>query len=165
MSFKPLVFPPWLTWGQRRGADLPLRPLGPGGKRLCGWCDTEVAGRRTRWCSNACSEAFGRVATWGGVKRYVTERDGFTCQRCRTQDPPSPQKVIREFRLTEVVFARVVSGRRDPWDVDHIVRVVDGGTDDPANLRLLCIECHRLVGYLQRARVRAEQSSLFDRTG
>ncbi|WP_233866690.1 HNH endonuclease [Paraburkholderia adhaesiva] len=27
-------------------------------------------------------------------------------------------------------------------EVDHIVRVADGGTDDPSNLQSLCHECH-----------------------
>jgi len=27
-------------------------------------------------------------------------------------------------------------------EVDHIVRVIDGGTDHPSNLRALCRDCH-----------------------
>ena len=36
------------------------------------------------------------------------------------------------------------------WEVDHIVAVEDGGTDDPANLRLLCKRCHKERTALQR---------------
>jgi hypothetical protein len=32
--------------------------------------------------------------------------------------------------------------RRAAAEVDHIVPVIDGGTDDPANLRSLCHDCH-----------------------
>lgn len=27
-------------------------------------------------------------------------------------------------------------------EVDHLVRVADGGADDPANLRAICAHCH-----------------------
>lgn len=41
--------------------------------------------------------------------------------------------------------------QKTAWNVDHILPVLDGGTDDPANLRLLCKRCHIAVGYEQRA--------------
>lgn len=159
--FKPLDFPPWLQWGQRRGALVPVRPNGPNGKRLCGWCPNEVPpGRRTRWCSTACSDAFGRVAGWGPISMYVKQRDRWTCQRCGTTNPPLPiAKPKKHVLLNGTEIVGVFNHRSDPWDVDHIVRVTDGGTDHPDNLRLLCIECHRLVGYVQRAGVRAWESA------
>lgn len=73
------------------------------------------------------------------MRRYVKERDEETCTRCGTTDPPKPE------------YNPSAWGQRyDPWDVDHIVRVIDGGTDDPENLRLLCMTCHKEVGYEQR---------------
>lgn len=36
------------------------------------------------------------------------------------------------------------------WEVDHIVPVKDGGTDDPTNLRTLCHDCHVVAGIEQR---------------
>jgi 5-methylcytosine-specific restriction protein A len=44
----------------------------------------------------------------------VLERDGHVCQLCG-----APANTV-----------------------DHIVRVVDGGTDDPSNLRALCRSCN-----------------------
>ena len=52
----------------------------------------------------------------------VFARDSFTCQYCGNQPP----KVILE--------------------VDHIIPVVDGGTNDPENLRTSCFECNRGKG-------------------
>lgn len=52
----------------------------------------------------------------------VFARDAFTCQYCGRQ-PPS---VVLE--------------------VDHIIPVVDGGTDDNANLRTSCFTCNRGKG-------------------
>ena len=150
--FVPLDFPSWIEWGQRAGANVPQRPRGPNGKRLCGWCDTECSGRRTRWCSDECSAKYGRVWSWGAVSRYVRKRDRETCQRCGTTDPPRPKQKGWGARVT-------------PWDVDHVVPVVDGGTDDPANLRLLCIDCHRIVGYEQRAARRESEQGALDLEG
>lgn len=130
--FVALDFPEWLTWGQRSGASIDRSgwPRGPSGRPLCGWCKAELPKRRSSWCSNACSNAFGRVWSWGAVAGYVMQRDG-TCQRCG-------------------------SDRR--LEVDHILPVVDGGTDDPENLRLLCHGCHVAVGYEQREARRLAQT-------
>ncbi len=146
MSFEPLEFPPWIQWGQRRGAILSREgwPLGPNGRKLCAWCKTELSGRRQRWCSDACVRLYSRVWDWAAMKKYIKERDGHKCQRCGTTDPPPPKKV------------RGWQQRLDPWDVDHILPVADGGTDDPENLRLLCIPCHVAVGYEQRAARRGD---------
>ena len=54
-------------------------------------------------------------------------------------DPPAPENKPASW-IT----------RHDPWNVDHIIPVKQGGTDDPDNLRLLCISCHNAVGYEQR---------------
>jgi 5-methylcytosine-specific restriction protein A len=71
------------------------------------------------------------------VRDYVIRRDKGTCRLCGTADP----EILEGMRGI----------RFDPWDVDHIVPVAEGGTDDPANLRLLCMACHVAVGYEQRA--------------
>ncbi len=106
---------------------------------LCRWCRTEVPRGRRAWCSNVCTDLYARVWDWKALRDYVKARESLTCQRCGTTDPPLPEKRHRWS------FSRY-----DPWDVDHIIRVIDGGTDDPDNLRLLCIACHVEVGYEQR---------------
>lgn len=130
--------PAWGWWGQREGLVLPGSERGPDGERLCRWCRSEVEAPRRAWCSDECVQRYQRVWTWGAMRDLIRERDEEACQRCGTTDPPSPKR------------ARSWQQRTDPWDVDHIVPVADGGTDDPANLRLLCIPCHIEVGYEQR---------------
>lgn len=141
--FVALEFPPWINWGQRRGASVHhglLRDSYPdhkiwthrrdgtmgyvGDVRRCGWCAEPCTGRRTAWCSDTCSEKFYRVWSWGAVSNYVAERDGRKCVRCETS--------------------------RAAFECDHIVPVKDGGTDDPANLRTLCHDCHIVAGIEQR---------------
>jgi 5-methylcytosine-specific restriction endonuclease McrA len=145
-AFVPLEFPSWLRWGQRRGAfidNVALRESYPdhklwtrrpdatmgyvGAVRRCGWCATECRGRRTQWCSDSCAEKFYRVWSWGAVAQYVLARDGKRCVRCATTERG-----------------------RFSWECDHIVPVLDGGTDNPANLRTLCHGCHVAAGIEQR---------------
>lgn len=42
--------------------------------------------------------------------------------------------------------ACVQCGGPGPFEVDHIVRYVDGGSNDPTNLQTLCVDCHRRKG-------------------
>jgi hypothetical protein len=47
------------------------------------------------------------------------------------------------------------------WEVDHVIPVKDGGTDNPANLRLVCHDCHVAIGYEQRAARKGRESGQF----
>lgn len=175
-AFVALDFPSWIRWGQRRGAfvdDDALRAVFPDyrtvtrvetprpgtfatvrwdrvGVYRCGWCGGVCAGRRTSWCSDACSAKFYRVWSWGALAKYVAERDGNTCRRCRTTEPG------------EAIDRRYGAMRPRAWNVDHVVPVVDGGTDNPANLRLLCHDCHVAVGYEQRSARREKQQQALE---
>lgn len=123
--------PPHAQWGQRQGLILPRtrRPTGPNGGRLCRWCDTECPPPKSRrWCSRECLAAYEQVWDWKALRGLIIRRDQETCRLCGTRDPePRPRYWMSR------------------WDVDHIVRVADGGTDDPTNLRLLCWRCHKGV--------------------
>lgn len=112
--------------------------------RHCGWCGGECPKRRRSWCSDACSNKFGRVWSWGALAKYVFERDGGKCRRCGADDGGPAH-----------------GNRYSGWQVDHITPVRNGGTDDPENLRLLCHDCHVAVGYEQR-RAEKPQADLLD---
>lgn len=176
--FVALEFPPWIRWGQRRGASIDNAALAvtypdhryyqrvgdrfelAGAVRRCGWCGHECIGRRTSWCSDACSKNFQCVWSWGAVAAYVIMRD-VVCQSCGCEHPGwnrSRSLIRREWHFNDSQ-GWVRSGRAfqaqytmlsEWWEVDHIVPVKDGGTDDPANLRLLCHECHVTAGIEQR---------------
>ena len=141
--------PAWATWGQRQGIVVPRkRGVGENGLPLCRWCDNECHPPRRAWCSPECVDSYQAYWTWGAMRTFVLKRDAGTCQLCGTTDPPLPDEVPVELWPGGPV--RASQYRFDPWDVDHIVRVADGGTDDPANLRLLCIPCHAEVTREQR---------------
>lgn len=54
---------------------------------------------------------------WAKIRRRVIRRDGSRCVDC---------------------------GGTDHLEVDHVVRRVDGGTNDDGNLRTRCRSCHRI---------------------
>lgn len=171
-AFVALAFPSWLRWGQRSGAsidNLALAAVYPdhrhsawsadgerfelvGTVRRCGWCGGVCGGRRTAWCGDACINQFYRVWSFRHVSLYVGARDGYRCVRCpKDFDPGGASRGAGKWQQHYI-----------PWECDHIVPVLDGGTDDPANLRTLCHDCHVAVGYEQRA---ARKASLQNSQG
>ncbi|WP_425433640.1 HNH endonuclease [Kineococcus rhizosphaerae] len=47
---------------------------------------------------------------------------------------------------------------RDSVEVDHVVPASAGGTDDPSNLRGLCVPCHREKSLREAAKGRRRQA-------
>jgi 5-methylcytosine-specific restriction endonuclease McrA len=51
-----------------------------------------------------------------------------------------------------------VGSRKSLWDADHIVPVVEGGGEcDLANIRTLCLKCHRAATLELRQRRRGSE--------
>ena len=99
-------------------------------------------GRRERREPDA-GHAAARVAMkrcLGGCGHLIAK--GIYCARCRPRN-----RSTRAWRQTQAMVLYRDAYRcqlcdRAAVEVDHIVPVLDGGTDDPANLRPLCHECH-----------------------
>lgn len=49
--------------------------------RRCDWCGTGLQGRRRRWCSDDCSDAYSRNHAWTSARAAAIARDR-VCQRC-----------------------------------------------------------------------------------
>lgn len=49
-------------------------------------------------------------------------------------------------RIIERDKACVKCGNGAPFEVDHITRYIDGGSNLPDNLQTLCVPCHRSKG-------------------
>ena len=73
------------------------------------------------WCSDACTSEW-RAKQWDAINNLVWKRDP-GCLICHV---PKDKAGVN-------------------FEVDHILPVADGGTDDPENLRLLCVPCHKGV--------------------
>lgn len=98
-------------------ATLRVRESGFKIARLCFQCGTAVTGRKLNWCSPECVAE--RLKSDQGRIRYAVQfRDKGLCASCGVQ------------------------GR--PWQADHIVPLVEGGTHDMENLRTLCVPCHKV---------------------
>jgi len=57
---------------------------------------------------------------WRKIRKAVLERDGWLCVPCYKQGKLTPAK-----------------------EVDHIINIASGGTDDFDNLQTICRDCHK----------------------
>ena len=78
--------------------------------------DVWVTGRPA-WGRSKRSNRYG--SAWQHLRKQILERDGHQCQ----------------LRLPDVCTGRASQ-------VDHIISVADGGSDEPGNLRSVCRKCH-----------------------
>lgn len=103
--------------GQKTSADFQQERVG-----TCRYCKQPVPPRRFTWCSDACIRAYRLETDWGLIRATIMDRDRYRCVLCGAADPD----------------------RGPLLQVDHIVELADGGSfHDPANLRTLCIPCHK----------------------
>lgn len=103
----------------------------PGKCRACGKALTK---RQRKWCgSTEC-----KVAVWYrlycGVRwamRHVIVRDGCVCRMCGELF----EKPLREGGPNYPLVGHL--------ELDHIIPLIDGGTEAPENLQVLCRQCHK----------------------
>lgn len=160
-------------WGQRGNYPLPpSRTDRETGKRLCRWCEAPVPRGRVFWCGEICIEEYRLRGDWNHLRDYIINRDKAKgCAICKSRRlSPSLVKERRAVGLVGRVTAfRTYEfwGPYNPveyaWEVDHIVPVAEGGTDEPTNLRLLCRPCHvEITGAWRRERAAGPQLALLD---
>ena len=155
----PVSVPPH-GYGQRGKFDIPTEVTDRAGKPRCRWCFGPVKPPKRTWCGQACLDEYWTRAAWDFIRKRIIERDR-VCQFCggngtsvrpvygllgpermalsHPSDDPMWENLAREDRPRETRIRY-----RTEWEVDHILAVADGGTDDPINLRLLCVPCHKL---------------------
>lgn len=107
----------------------------------CRWCAKPLTGRRTRWCSDACSAEFGRNHFWTWASHAAKRRDNQQCTECRC-DP----REARDRALAEGLSARLAR-RYIVLQVHHKVPVLgrhaEGGCHHHlAGLETLCLHHH-----------------------
>ena len=99
--------------------------------KKCALCGKPVVHPHRVYCSYSCSYDFSVKYygnDWDVTRRKIIKRDNHTCQICGN-------------RCSGADDNRYVSNCS--CEVDHIHEVVDGGTDEESNLRVLCHTCHR----------------------
>jgi 5-methylcytosine-specific restriction protein A len=135
----------------------------PGGwvkrqRQPCRWCGGEVPSRRLTFCGDACVHEWKLRTDPGYLRAQVFARDRGVCAACGL-DTEAMRKGKRKLDYqARRQFEKDWGGRRNLWDADHVVPVVEGGGEcDLSNMRTLCLKCHRETTAALRKR-RAKQS-------
>lgn len=137
---------------------------GPGGRKLCRWCGTEVSPPRRTFCSSDCVDDWNVRQSPSYAREQVFERDKGVCALCGVDTIAQAAELKERFRVDwrgrpasdvskafykrlrelHVPVGRWQSGReRGCWDMDHTTPVVEGGGScGLENLRTLCMRCH-----------------------
>ena len=131
------------------------------GRPLCRWCKVETPKGRRTFCSDRCVHEWKLRTNPGYLREKVFERDKGVCAQCgadtlalrrdlRKLDYAARRRFLKEWRLQE-------GTRKSFWDADHIMPVAEGGGQcDLANMRTLCLLCHRNATSDLRTRLRTK---------
>jgi 5-methylcytosine-specific restriction protein A len=121
----------------------------PGGwvdrtRQPCRWYRGEVPKGRFTFCSEACVHEWKLRTDAGYLREQVFQRDRGVCAQCGL-DTEALRKDKRKLDYAaRRQFEKDWGRRRHLWDADHIVPVAEsGGECDLANMRTLCLKCHR----------------------
>jgi 5-methylcytosine-specific restriction endonuclease McrA len=135
-------------------------------RRGCRRCAAALPKGRFTFCSDACVHEWKLRTDPGYLRAKVFERDRGVCAICAL-DTEAMRKDKRKLdyrarRQFEAEWGR----RRHLWDADHIVPVAEGGGEcELANMRTLCLKCHRRVTAEWRSRCPAVKSALASSAG
>jgi 5-methylcytosine-specific restriction protein A len=87
-----------------------------------GFCDKHQDRARKPWEGSGWRKRTMSGGAWAKLRKQILERDAYQC-RCE------------ECRLTGEIH--------EATEVDHVVSLARGGTDDPSNLQAISAEHHR----------------------
>jgi hypothetical protein len=138
-------------------ADADQLPKGTGGRNLCRWCNLEVPRGRRTFCSDFCVHEWRLRTDPSYLRDRTFERDRGICAMCGVDTVAAFNHIRRSRGVARPNSLRQWGlkslNRRSLWDADHVVPVVEGGgACDLANIRTLCLLCHRRVTAELRAR-------------
>jgi hypothetical protein len=140
-------------------ADKSSLEKGPGGRNLCRWCSLEVPAGRLTFCSEFCVEEWKLRSSPAHLRDCVFERDRGVCACCGIDCQAALlrlKKARGTARLKLQAEWGITANRKSLWDADHIIPVVEGGGEcNLANMRTLCIRCHRTQTAALRLRLRS----------
>jgi len=139
------------------------RTIDEDGNRRCRSCGNILTGRRTSFCHDLCVHNYRLRADRTYAVQQVFLRDRGVCKACGCdteqlrEDMGKLPQAAREARAQALGISlhrvRLTSNRRLPrlWDLDHSVRVADGGGSCGIdNLATLCLPCHQAKSRKER---------------
>lgn len=121
---------------------------------LCRWCGGMVPEKRFTFCGDPCVHQWKLRTDPGYLRQQVFARDHGICAACGV-DTEALRKSKRKLDFnSRRQFEKDWGLRRHLWDADHIVPVAEGGGEcDLANMRTLCLRCHRAATAALRQRL------------
>lgn len=148
----------------RRLTETPFNERG-----RCRFCGTSpLPGRRTSWCSETCVDEWKTISDPGYLRWKVQQRDRGACALCGFDTGRLVRVLHKVAERTGRRGAKgVASARRLAvwlntkgftvgaewkdvsfhtvvlWHADHILPLAEGGTNALANIRTLCVPCHK----------------------
>lgn len=126
---------------------------------LCRWCSVAVPKGRFTFCGDACVHEWKLRTDPGYLREQVFARDRGVCAQCGVDTEALRRDKRKLDYRARRQFEKDWGVRRHLWDADHIVPVVEGGGEcDLANMRTLCLQCHRLATAELRRRRRAARA-------
>ena len=131
----------------------------PGGwvkrrKGLCRWCGATVPKGRFTFCGDACVHEWKLRTDPGYLRAEVLARDHGVCAQCGVDTEALRRNKRKLDWASRKQFEKDWGRRRHLWDADHIVPVAEGGGEcDLANMRTLCLKCHRAATAALRRRL------------
>ena len=100
---------------------------------ICLDCGTDTKNKRRRTCGDICkmrlaSSPYGMQAN--SLRKAIHKRDRFECKHCQAKF----MKTTKAGLQLPMIWG----------EVDHIIPLFQGGTDDSYNMQLLCYDCHKV---------------------
>lgn len=133
-------------------------PRGANGRGLCRWCSLEVPRGRYTFCSEFCVHEWKLRSQPAYLREQVLRRDHGICAGCGIDTLVAERRLhLSRGIRRQALFAYwgiKRRARRSLWDADHILPVAEGGGEcDLANIRTLCLRCHRSATLELRTRL------------
>jgi len=129
------------------GRFSPSKPFA-GCRYTCCWCGANPLPKgRLKWCSDYCVDQYlGLCPT--GPKGYIFKtllRDQGACQSCGIPGRVPLWPMDRETKLQYDARSKLYNEQAGIpiHEVDHIIPVIEGGSNELSNLRTLCRACHQ----------------------
>lgn len=130
----------WKPW-RDRGLLACFLSRWRGDPKRCRWCNAELPGRRTRWCSNECSLQYDRNHVWSVASHVRKREDHDRCVECEGFTPTEAYDAA--LHRGEMAYAR----RYRKLEVHHLTPILGrhgeiGCHHHQDGLRTLCLFHH-----------------------
>jgi len=120
----------------------------------CRWCGAGVPKGRFTFCGDVCVHQWKLRTDRGYLREQVFARDRGVCAACGLDTETLRRDKRKLDYRARRQFEKEWGARRNLWDADHILPVVEGGGEcDLGNIRTLCLKCHRMATAELRRRV------------